>query len=125
MFYFRYMRNLLFGVLCCVFCIRVSAQSSEKFSQLDSAIKILKSNYPKDWSFSKYGSRIIATKKDSVFIATSYTEYKPGKPLHEMVHLKHKYQLFLDFYEPDLDFMNGMHKMINDSLDKQWRSLKK
>lgn len=113
----------LLAFILFLFCCNVKAQ--DKFSRMDSALKVLKSNYKSGWTFSRFGSRIIATKNDSVYVATSFSDYKPGKYPAECPALKFRYQMYIDFYEPDFEFTGGMYKMINDSLDKLIRSFRK
>jgi hypothetical protein len=118
------MRKLLSIIFFCL-SLSFTAQSLEKYVLIDTAMKALKKMQPKGWAISRHGSRIVMTKNDSILVATSYSDYKPGKPLTDFASVKYKYQLFIDFYEADLDFSFRLRQMINDSLERVKKSFDK
>lgn len=96
----------------------VSQEAVDKYVLLDSAVKVLKMQNPKGWSITRHGSRVVMTRSDSILVATSYSDYKPGKPLTEFTAVKYKYQLFIDFHEPDLNFTGDLRRLVNDSISR-------
>jgi hypothetical protein len=108
-------------------CISASAQEKtmDKFTLLDSSCSLLRFHSFKGWTLSKAGSRIILTKTDSILVATSYSDYKPGKPVSDFAPVRYKYQLFIDFVEKPLDFNKSLNKTVNDSIDKIIQSFHK
>jgi hypothetical protein len=102
-----------------------SQEGSDKFFLIDSAFKLIKTQDIKGWTVSRHGTRIVLTKTDSVLVATSYSNYKPGKPLTDFAQVKYKYQLFLDFSEKTLSFGNSLDKTVNDSLDELIKKFQK